>query len=116
MGYKDFEVVQVRSGGVKTFAFEYEESLSSSGNGDWLLIPDDMSGISVTVQASGGATAKVQTTIDPLSVVKSGTGITAVDWDYGEVTTPTQDYAMPVTAIRLVQSGSGTTKMTVRCQ
>jgi len=116
VGFKDLEVVQVRSGGIKTFAFEFVETLSSSGNGDWLLIPDDMTGISVTVQAGGGATAKVQTTIDPLAVVKSGTGITAVDWDYGEVSSPTQDYALPVTAIRLVQVGAGTSKMTIRCQ
>ena len=43
-------------------------------------------------------------------------GITAVDWDAGAVSSTTQDVAYPVTALRLVQIGAGTAKMSVRAQ
>ena len=116
MNYLDMHVANVKDGGVKAVAFEREVTLSSAGNSVWILVPDDVQQISVTVIPTSGASAKVQTTIDPIAVVKSGAGITPVDWDAGLITETTQDVASPITAFRLVQSGAGNTKMTARAQ
>ena len=115
MGYKVMKPAQVQDGGEKGRAFEETSELAAAGNGDWILVPDDIRQLVITVVPTT-ATAKVQTTTDPIAVVKSGTGITAVDWDAGAVSSTTQDVAYPVTALRLVQIGAGTAKMSVRAQ
>lgn len=115
MAYKEMKTANVKDGGGREFAFEILEELEADGNGDAILIPDDIKQIAVTVVPTT-ATAKVQTTTDPIGVVKSGTGITWVDWDSGEVSAATQDVCTPVTAIRLVQVGAGSAKMSARAQ
>lgn len=114
MGYEEMKVANVKGGGGPEFAFEADINLDGAGESDWYLIPDDIMGLSVTVKST--AQAKAQTTTDPISIVKSGSGITPVDWPAGLVSTATQDHAKPVTAIRLSQTGAGASKMTVRCQ
>jgi len=114
MGYVEMNVARVKDGGVKRFAFEYEQILSGAGNGDWILIPDDIFDISVTV-APTTCTAKVQLTTDKISEVKTGTP-TAIDWDAGLVGSNSEDVFYPVTAIRLVQAGIGSSKLKVRVQ
>lgn len=120
MGYKTMLVVSVRNAGARAFAFEYSYELDAIGNGDWILIPDDIQNVAVVFTNTDGASGKIQATLDPIEVVKSGSGITPVDWDLGDVTDTAQDVAVPVTAIRLVQndlgSGSGKTKISVRAQ
>ena len=96
-------------------AFEYKQELIAAGNGDWIIIPDEIQNISVTAQASGGATARVETVTDPISDVANNI-VTPVIWDAGEVTLAVSDTAFPCTAIRLVQTNAGSSKLTVRAQ
>jgi len=69
----------------------------------------------VQVSMSGGGTCKVQTTIDPVYTVKTGSP-TWVDWDKGEVASAAQGICSPVTAIRLYQIHAGATAISLRAQ
>lgn len=109
------DVCGENTGDARKVAWEKEIDLAAPGNSDWLLIPDEVQGLSVTLSFSGGGSGKVQTTTDVLNTVKTGSPVT-VDWPAGEVSSTTQDFCVPVTAIRLVQINAGTAKMTVRCQ
>ena len=110
----EMQVVPINTGGLVKKAFEYEESLSAAGNGNAILIPDDCKTISVQTEPTGCA-VKVQATIDTLNAVKTGTPVW-LDWDYGEVTDNVQKKCNPVTALRLVQVGAGSSKIKVRAQ
>ena len=116
MSYVEMKAANVKDGGVKTFAFEYSESLAAAGDTETILVPDDIQGLSVTAQAAGGATAKIYTTTDPIGIVKSGVGITWIEWSSGAVTDATAAVFHPVTAIKMTQTGAGTSKITVRGQ
>lgn len=116
MAWVDMAVVVGTAGNLEgQFGYEYEDTLDSAGNGDWIIIPVDVRTVTVTCQAAG-TTAKVQTTTDTIAVVKAGTAETAVDWDDGAVSTATSAACTPPTAVRLVQVGAGTSKLTVRAQ
>jgi hypothetical protein len=116
MAYVEMAVV-VQSGSnlEGQFGYEYEDTGAAAGNGPWIIIPVDVRTVTVTCQAAG-TTAKVQTTTDKIAVVKAGTAETGVDWDDGAVSTATSAACTPPTAIRLVQAGAGTSKLTVRAQ
>jgi len=116
MAWKQLGVAAVQDAGEREFAFESSEELAAAGNTPDLLIPDDVQTISVTVQASGGATANVYTTTDPISIVKAAATVTWVAWSAGAVTTATAGVFYPVTAIRMTQTGAGASKMTLRVQ
>lgn len=117
MSYIEMTEAEIKNTGSKeNQAQEATLSLSSASNSDWILIPDSVQNICVTVIPGGGASAKVQTTTDPIATVKNGSGITAIDWDAGLVSANTTDIFLPITAIRLVQSGAGTSKITMRAQ
>lgn len=116
MATKEMSVAPAKVGFDKEFAFEAEDSLAAASNGEWILIPKGVRRITVTVVPGGGATAKIQTSTDSIEIIKSGTGITAVDWDAGAVSSTTQDVAYPVTAMRLVQIGAGFAKLSMRAQ
>ena len=119
MAYKELEVAPVKNGGEKGFAFEYAVTLAAISNGDWLIIPDDIKSIAVTLSFTDSAEGKVQTTTDKVETVKLGSPV-AVDWTSGVVSATTSDATSPVTALRLSQTsiggGSGTVKMTLRAQ
>lgn len=108
-------VANTQEGGDREFAFEYSESLSAAGSTKDILIPDDIQSVAVTAQASG-TTVTVYITTDPVSVVKSGTGVTWVAWSAGAISTATGSVFYPVTAIKATQAGAGTSKIAVRCQ
>lgn len=91
--------------------WEYEETLSSPGNGVWIKNPNGILGSAVTLEISGGS-GKVQATTSLMSKVDADLAV-GVDWAQGVVTGTIQDYVIPVTAIRQVNV-SGTTKITVR--
>jgi hypothetical protein len=115
MAVKEMNVAPTKEGGdVGLKAFEAKDELAAPGNGESILIPDDVKTISVTVEPTG-ATAKVQTTTNSVAEVKAGTE-TWVDWDLGAVAVDTNDTADPVTAMRLVQIGAGSSIMTMRAQ
>jgi hypothetical protein len=96
-------------------AYEAYVSLTGVGNSIWIGIPASVQQISCTLEVSGGAKAKLQHTISNFWEVEAGSE-TAVDWDSGEVLQNISDVASPVTAIRLVQITSGSSKLTMRAQ
>jgi len=114
--YTEMNVAQAADGGDKSSAFEYSESLAAAGDSKSVLIPDDVKSIAVTAQGADGATATIHTTTDPVSVVKSGTGVTWIAWSFGAVTTAIGAIFAPVTAIKMVQANAGTSKITLRVQ
>jgi len=115
MAYKEMKVANTKEGGIKSFAFEYEVSLASVTTSDWILIPDDVKAIQMTLSVGGGGKGKVQFSTDNVDTVKTGSPI-AIDWPAGEVAVNTADSAKPATAFRLNQTFAGTTKLTLRAQ
>jgi len=101
----------------RVFAYEIEQSLSENGNGSWILIPEDVITIAVSISFTDGGRGKVETTTDIVSNVKNDIGVVPVDWALGVVNDTIQDSVIPVTAIRLVQTSlTGSSKLTVRAQ
>jgi hypothetical protein len=115
MAYKEMDVCGENTGDARKVAWEKEVNLVASGNSDWILVPDEVQGLSVTLSFTGGGSGKMQSTTDKLDTVKNGSPV-AVDWPLGEVSSNTQDFCLPVTAIRAVQINAGTLKMTARAQ
>ncbi len=96
-------------------SFEYEILLSAAGESDWVLIPDKIRSISVTLSFTGDASGKIQTTTDGVNTVKNGSP-TECDWPFGEVNSISSQVCRPVTAMRAVMSGTGTLKVSMRAQ
>ena len=105
-----------QEGGEKEFAFEYSESLAGAGSTKDVLIPDDIQSVSISAEGASGATVIVYSTVDPISVVKSGTGVTWLAWSAGSISVATGAVFNPVTAIRMTQTGTGTSKLSMRVQ
>lgn len=95
------------------YNYEYEINLNSASTSDWVLIPFGVEKLSCTLSVSGGASAKVQASTDNVQTIKSGTPI-AIDWSLGVVSVTTQDAVEKITAIRLVQTQNGSSKLTIR--
>ena len=95
--------------------WEYERETVLPGNSDPVLIPTTVQTISVTVSFTSGASGKIQTTTDNISIVEAGSAI-FVDWPDGEVSVTTQKSAYPVTAIKIVMVLPGIMKTTIRAQ
>jgi len=93
--------------------FEKEVSLASATESPAIIIPQGINSVAVTLSVGSGGQGKVQASTDLLDTVKNGTVIWK-DWDNGVVTANTQESCIPVTALRLVQTTTGTTKLTVR--
>jgi hypothetical protein len=115
MGYVNMLAAPINEGDQKIVAWEYEQSLSGAGNGDSILIPDEVKQITLTLSFATGATGRVEATTSSIAKVKAGTAVW-VAWDAGVVATTTQDALYPVTAIRAVQVATGTVKLEVRAQ
>ena len=109
----------VPTGRDRKFAYEIQLDVESPDSSKWILIPEDVSEIAVALDLTGGARAKVQTTLSPIKVVKGeipGTPVTQ-DWPNGVVSENCADVCVPVTAIRLVNEVlSGSVKIEVRAQ
>lgn len=115
MAYKEMNVAPTKDGGdIKRKRFEAKDELAAASNGVSILIPDDIRGISVTVEPTG-CTVKVQATTNSVAEVKAGTE-TWIDWDLGAVAIDTNDTCDPVTAIRMVQIGAGSSVLTMVAQ
>jgi hypothetical protein len=99
-----------------SLAYEYEVNLTEIGYSEWILFPSTIKYISVTVSPSYGCACKVQTTTDTYATIKTGTNITAVDWNKGKSYSTFSDVCDPVSGIRLYQEHAGTSTMSVRAQ
>ena len=99
---------------VDDVGYEYSESKDSAGNGNSIMLPTSIrAGVAITLQITAGE-GKVQVTTSSIAEVIAGTAVW-VDWDAGSVTETTQDFMLPSTALRLVNT-SGTTKIILRAQ
>jgi hypothetical protein len=100
--------------GVGGYYWEYQESLAAAGNGNTLMIPAGITALAVTVLASGGATARLEATMDGVDEIIGNTE-TYIAWPDGEVTSETDMSLSPATrAIRIVQTGAGASTLKVR--
>ena len=115
MAWQDMDVVPVNTGYQRDVCFQKEITLMEDGTSDWIVIPDQINDISVTISFTGGAAGKVQTTTDSLFVIKNGSPY-PVDWPYGVVNYLFKDSCYPVSGMRIIQIGSGTMRMTMRAQ
>jgi hypothetical protein len=96
-------------------SWEDEVNLSAPGSSDWIIIPEKVRGVSVTVSFTGGATGKMQATTDRVNTIETGTPV-AVDWPFGIVSVTTQRRVKACSGLRAVQVGTGTMKVTFRGQ
>lgn len=95
------------------FSFEYSDTLSSAGSGDWVLVPSGICNIAITLAVTAGS-GKIQISNDLENIIRNDVP-TAVDWPLGTVITTTEDSVLPVAAIRQVNF-SGTTTLSMRAQ
>ncbi len=104
-----------QSGEMKVFAHEMELSLSAIGNSKWIIIPSGITLIACTLEVLEDSKGKLQATTDLISRIKDGTAV-GIDWDIGESFFNQQDLCEGASAVRLVQTLAGSTKITVRSQ
>lgn len=114
--FVEMQIANIKKDGeMKVFSYEMELSLSSPGNSQWIIIPVRTPLIACTIELSDGAEGKIQATTDIISKIKDNTAI-GIDWDLGEVSENSQDLCEGASAVRLVQTESGISKITVRAQ
>ena len=102
-------------GSARKNAYEYSLSTVAEGASEVILIPRDIDVITVTVYPSAGASGTVLTSSCTVADIKAGTE-TWTDWPYGAVSSPKSGSCDAVTAIKLVQTGTGAVKLSVRAQ
>jgi len=113
--YKEMTTSQILTGRGENRSYEHELNNSSPGNSIWVLIPDKINIISVTLSFTGGGSGKMQTSTDKVDTVKNGSP-EYKNWPFGEVSASRQERCDPCTAIRLEQINAGTMKVSVRAQ
>jgi hypothetical protein len=95
-------------------AFEYEELITSTGIGDWVIFPTIVRGAFVELETSTGS-GYIETTLDPMHYVYNNIAVAKV-WASGTVSsTLTREYFNPVTAIRAINV-SGDMRLKIRFQ
>ena len=116
MSYTSLSPVCVPDGLKDRRGYEGEFALKGQGTGEWVLLPSDVQSIAVTISFSDGGRGKVQTTTD-IRINVENDNVISVDWPLGVVDSTIQDFVIPVTALRLVQTSTeGSSKLTVRAQ
>jgi hypothetical protein len=95
-------------------SWEAEVSLTGVGGSDWIIVPDKVESVLVTVSFTGGAKGWVESTTDSLDTIKTGGVITPIVWKYGEVFVDTGTVLYPVRALRLFQTFAGGSKLTLK--
>ena len=87
---------------------EIEEELSSPGVSDWIIIPKDVSQLTIGLFITSGE-GRIEYTLSPIAKVEADTARVRI-WDAGSVTASADDVLARPTAIRLVNV-SGTVVM-----
>lgn len=98
-------------------AYEYDQSLvyvDATLTSDPIMVPDNIRGISVTLDIDTGS-GKVQYTTNKTADVISDTDVVWKDWDNGTITVLSDDVFYPVTAIRFI-CYAGTARLMLRAQ
>jgi hypothetical protein len=95
-------------------AYEYEVNLDGAGSSEAIIVPQDVTNLSISLVYTGGGTGYLGVTNDKVYTVKEGTPT----WIAQAVTAGTNVLIniAPCSAIRATQVGAGTMKMTVRGQ
>ncbi len=94
--------------------WEAQQTLAAASNGSAIIMPRGLNGASVTA-TTDGAQVSVETTTNKASDVEQElASVVWTIWDDGVVTVNTQDYVLPVTALRLVQGDAGATGIYIR--
>jgi len=96
-------------------AWEYTEEIAAGQNGKWLEFPNGCRGAMVEIEIAGSGEGYVEATGQLLNERVRAGSATGKPWDQGTVSGTTQDYVVPVTAIRGVNI-SGTIRLNVRLQ
>jgi hypothetical protein len=94
-------------------SWEKEIILNTLGESKWIIIPEKIKVIDVTVSFSGGASGKMQTTTDLVDRIKNGSPV-IIDWPFGIVNSNISKSCKPVSAMRAVQASAGIMKITMR--
>lgn len=115
MAWQDMDVAQVNTGYQQEVSFQKEIELTAIGISDWIIIPDQIQLISVTVSFSGGAAGKMQTTTNLVHIVKTGNPV-PIDWDFGVISEARSERCKPVTAMRAEQTSPGVMSVSMRAQ
>ena len=101
MGFLSMQVAtEPTVGRDRKFAYEQEVSLIAPGNSDWILIPEDITSVAVTLFVTD-CEATVEATTDSIRAVIADTA-EGLEWDLGRVRGSVQNRACPVTAVRMV--------------
>ena len=95
------------------YSFEYSSTLVNAGEGPWVLVPNGVDSVAVTLAVSAGE-GKIQISNDLDSVIRNSIPV-SVDWPLGSVVSTVEDVCSPVSAIRQVNI-SGTTTLQMRAQ
>lgn len=115
MATQDFDVAQTGYSRGEPRAWEEKITLTSPGFSDWILIPEQVRGIAVTVDFTGGCSGRMETTTDKVYEVKTGNP-NPIPWPFGYVSTERTEVCKPCTAIRAEQVGAGSMIVTMRPQ
>lgn len=110
------KVANTQEGGDRGFAFEYSESLAAAGETKLVLIPDGIQNVSISAEGADGASVVVYSSVDTIDTIKLGTGITWIAWSAGSITSAVGAVFNPVTAIKMIQTGTGSSKLSMRAQ
>jgi hypothetical protein len=98
---------------IENKAWEYKDELSSSGNGDSVIIPVNVANIAISYEVDSGE-GKIQYTMSTIEEIEAGSALWH-NWDSGDVTSNSEEFFKPVSAVRQVNA-SGTTTMRIRAQ
>ena len=96
-------------------AFEINITFDSPGFSEWIIIPEQIATIAVTVSFQSGGTGRIQSTTDKVYDIKTGTP-TEVDWPFGVVEDTFQAVCDPPSAIRAELVTPGIMTLTIRAQ
>jgi hypothetical protein len=111
--YQDMNAAQVDYSIGQDRSWEKQIILKAVSISDWIIIPEKIKIIDVTVSFTGGASGKIQTSTDLVDTVKNGSPV-PIDWPFGTVSSDQSRSCKPVTAMRAVQEAAGEMKLTMR--
>ena len=107
MGWQSMDVSPVSPGEIIQFSYEKEIILNAVGASDWVMIPRGVRDISVALYLTGGASGSIETSLDLMRNVKTGSPKFIV-WSRGEMWDNIQDSCFTVTAMRVRMIRLGT--------
>lgn len=113
----EMNVSQSNYSGGKVFSFEASADLIASGETPAIIIPDIQGCVTITVTPAGGASVSVYSTTSPVEIIKNDySNVVWIEWAAGVVTEAMASAFHPISAIKMIQTGAGSSKITLRAQ